>query len=276
MNEIKRLETTVRGQTISYLELGDGPRTLLLLHGITSDASNWLSTMPALAQRGWRVIAPDQLGFGQSSKPSVPVRPRTLSDMVAPLLDALGVDMVSIVGQSMGGHVAGLFAAQYPERVEALVLVNAGYGLALPEVKDPRDLGHAVTPGGLWALNPATRDDSRRLLEMVFHDQGLVTEELIDGFYADRLGKGDGAVIRSISESWARREDTLESAFTGLERRPVLVIQARQDKVAPYHLGRAIHEGIAGSRFVVLEDCGHAPPLEAPEVFNKTLTEFLV
>lgn len=275
MSAVTRREIQVLGQTISFLEAGSGEKAVLLLHGMTSDATNWAETLPALAAAGYDAIAPDHLGFGRSSKPNVPIKPRTLSDMIALLLDALKIGSTMLVGQSMGGHVAGLFAADCPERVSRLVLVNAGYGLALRDADNVRDLGHAKEPGGLWALNPATRCEARMLLEQVFHNPALVSEENVDVFFAQRLAAGDGWAIQSIAESWARREDMLDPVLDRLGSSPVLVVQSRHDQIAPLELGLRLHEGIPGSRLEILEDCGHAPPVEVPEVSNRVLIEFL-
>ncbi|EOH6072780.1 alpha/beta fold hydrolase [Burkholderia cenocepacia] len=275
MSAITRREIQILGQRVSFLEAGSGGKAVLLLHGMTSDAANWTETLPALAAIGYRAIAPDHLGFGQSSKPNVPIKPRTLADMISPLLDALGIGSTTLVGQSMGGHVAGLFAADFPERVSGLVLVNAGYGLALRDVGSVGDLGHAKEPGGLWALNPATRREARMLLEQVFHNQALVSEENVDAFFAQRLAVGDGWAIHSIAESWARREDMLDPVLGRLGRSPVLVVQARHDRVAPLELGLRLHDGIPGARLAILEDCGHAPPVEMPDAFNRVLVGFL-
>ncbi|WP_181969897.1 alpha/beta fold hydrolase [Paraburkholderia sp. DHOC27] len=275
MNTITRREIDVLGQRVSYLEAGSGERVVVLLHGMTSDATNWAETLPALASSGYRAIAPDHLGFGQSSKPNIPIKPRTLVDVIESLLDVLKIGSVTLVGQSMGGHVAGLFAADSPVPVNGLVLVNAGYGLALSETDDVRDLGHAKTRGGLWALNPATRREARALLAQVFHNQALVSDENVEAFFAARLGTGDGWAIQSIAESWARREDMLDPLLERLGRSAVLVVQSRHDQITPLELGLKIHDGIPGSQLAVLEDCGHAPPVEVPDVFNRVLIEFL-
>ncbi|PLZ01461.1 hypothetical protein CY652_15175 [Burkholderia sp. WAC0059] len=275
MGAITRREIQVMGQRISFLEAGKGAVVVLFLHGMTSDATNWNETLLALAALGYRAIAPDHLGFGQSSKPNVPIKPRTLSDMIGPMLKALEISSVVLVGQSMGGHVAGLFAAEFPASVDGLMLVNAGYGLALTEVNNVWDLGHADQPGGLWRLNPATRCESRLLLEAVFYDQRFVTDQVVDEFFAQRLAVRDGSAINSIAESWARREDMLDSILGRLGNSPVLIVQSRHDRVAPLQLGLRLHDGIPGSHFVVLEECGHAPPVEIPGMFNDLVIDFL-
>lgn len=167
------------------------------------------------------------------------------------MLIQLGWEKADIVAQSMGGHVAGLLTLDAPSKVGKLVLLNAGYCLALPEVADPLHLGHSQVAGGLKVLNPATRNEAAELLNMVFYDKkSFVTSEVIDAFFAQRLAVLDGWSIRSISESWARRENTIDDRLSGLGNHDVLVMQARHDEVAPLHLGIKIHEGIPGSKLI--------------------------
>ena len=97
----------------------------MLLHGKNFPASYWEPTIRFLTARGYRVIAPDQIGFGKSSKPAhYQYSFQQLASNTDAVLDAAGVTKVSVVGHSMGGMLATRFALMYPERVEKLVLVN--------------------------------------------------------------------------------------------------------------------------------------------------------
>jgi pimeloyl-ACP methyl ester carboxylesterase len=99
--------------------------TVLLLHGKNFPASYWEPTIRFLSARGYRVIAPDQIGFGKSSKPAhYQYSFQQLARNTDAVLDAAGVARVSVVGHSMGGMLATRYALMYPERVEKLVLVN--------------------------------------------------------------------------------------------------------------------------------------------------------
>src|SRR4030095_11943311 len=114
----------IDGDRIAYRAAGEGPG-LLLIHGLAGSAVTWRHVMPALAER-FRVVAPDLLGQGQSDKPrgeySMGAHANTLRD----LLDALGHERVTVVGQSLGGGGAPQFAYPFPERCERLVLVDSG------------------------------------------------------------------------------------------------------------------------------------------------------
>jgi pimeloyl-ACP methyl ester carboxylesterase len=98
---------------------------LLLVHGMAGSSETWRHVMPALAER-ITVLAPDLLGQGQSEKPRGDYSLGAHANLLRDLLDALGHERVTIVGQSLGGGVAMQFAYQFPERCERPVLVNSG------------------------------------------------------------------------------------------------------------------------------------------------------
>ena len=127
---VRFLELPSQNQTVkmAYMDVApDKPNghTIVLLHGKNFTAAYWEPTIRFLTGRGYRVIAPDQIGFGKSSKPAAyQYSFQQLAANTSAVLDAAGVTRVSVVGHSMGGMLATRFALMYPERVERLVLVN--------------------------------------------------------------------------------------------------------------------------------------------------------
>jgi pimeloyl-ACP methyl ester carboxylesterase len=112
-------------------------KTVLLLHGKNFSGAYWDSTANALTRQGYRVIMPDQIGFGKSSKPTtLQYSFQLLARNTKALLDTLKVDKVYILGHSMGGMLATRFTLMYPERVEKLILENP-IGLEDYKVKVP-------------------------------------------------------------------------------------------------------------------------------------------
>jgi pimeloyl-ACP methyl ester carboxylesterase len=100
-------------------------RTVGLLHGKNFSGAYWEPSIRALAAEGFRVVAPDQIGFGKSTKPAAfQFSFQVLADTTRALLDSLHIDRFTVVGHSMGGMLATRFALMFPERVEKLVLVN--------------------------------------------------------------------------------------------------------------------------------------------------------
>jgi pimeloyl-ACP methyl ester carboxylesterase len=127
---VRFLELPSQQQTVKLAYMDVAPaqpngHTVVLLHGKNFPASYWEPTIRFLSERGYRVIAPDQIGFGKSSKPAqYQYSFQQLAANTRAVLDAAGATRVSIVGHSMGGMLATRFALLYPERVEKLVLVN--------------------------------------------------------------------------------------------------------------------------------------------------------
>src|SRR5207247_2437827 len=122
---------TVFGAKIHYVEAGSGP-VVILLHGLGGDASNWAQTIGPLAEK-YRVIAPDQIGFGRSDKPFLSYRVGTLVDFLEGFYKEIKIERASLVGNSLGGWTAAAFTLAHPEKVDRLVLVDSA-GFALPKV----------------------------------------------------------------------------------------------------------------------------------------------
>jgi pimeloyl-ACP methyl ester carboxylesterase len=116
-------------------------KTIVLLHGKNFGADYWAGTLRALSAQGYRVIAPDQIGFGKSSKPEIRYSFAMLADNTVRLLDHLKVGRVAVVANSMGGMLGVHFARRNPERVSALVLENPlgleDYVLSIPPQQTP-------------------------------------------------------------------------------------------------------------------------------------------
>src|SRR5579884_2996638 len=110
-----------------YFEAGEGVPALLL-HGVgfTAGGDSWFLNIDPLAQRGLRIIAPDFVGWGMGDRLPIGYSFAYLVDFIRELQDALGLEKSHIVGHSMGGWLATLFAYESPERVDKLVLVAAG------------------------------------------------------------------------------------------------------------------------------------------------------
>ena len=115
-------------------------RTALLLHGRNFPSSYWQATIKALAADGYRVVVPDQIGFGKSSKPLSDLHFDALARNTAALLNSLDIETVDIVAHSMGGMLATRFARTYPARVERIVLAAPigleDYRLYVPPVHE--------------------------------------------------------------------------------------------------------------------------------------------
>ena len=109
----------VFGMKIHYLEAGSGP-VVILLHGLGGDGSNWAANIVPFSKK-YRVIVPDQIGFGRSDKPMINYRVGTLVDFLDGLMKELNVSRASLVGNSLGGWTAAAFALAHPDKVDRLI-----------------------------------------------------------------------------------------------------------------------------------------------------------
>jgi pimeloyl-ACP methyl ester carboxylesterase len=255
---------TVFGAKIHYLEAGSGP-AVILVHGLGGDASNWAPTIGPLAQK-YRVIVPDQIGFGKSDKPLINYRVGTLVDFMDGLYKELKIDRASLVGNSLGGWTVAAFALAHPEKVDRLVLVDAA-GFAVTGDLDPKILN---------GLNPSTRDAVKQLLPLVFYNppQMFTSDAGLDAFFARRVTTGDGYTIQRFIDSIMHGEDVLDKKL-GAIKQPTLIVWGREDGLTPLAMGERFKKEINGSQLFVIDKCGHVPQLEKVAEFNTALMKFL-
>lgn len=254
---------TVFGARIHYLEAGSGP-AVILLHGLGGSSANWAPNIAPLAQK-YRVLVPDQIGFGKSDKPMLNYRVATLVDFLDGFYRQVGVQKASLVGNSLGGFTAAAFALAHPEKVDKLVLVDAA-GFAVTGDLDPKILN---------GLNPSTRQQVKDLLSLVFYNtQQFSSDMAIDAFLASRVTAGDQYTIQRFIDSIAHGEDMLDGKL-GAIKHPTLIVWGREDGLTQLAMGQRFNKEIAGSRLFIIEKCGHVPQLEKPAEFNAGLMKFL-
>jgi pimeloyl-ACP methyl ester carboxylesterase len=260
---ISEKTATVYGVKIRYQEAGSGP-AVVLLHGLGADGSSWASTVAPLAAK-YRVIVPDQIGFGKSDKPFISYRVGTLVDFLNGLLKELKIERATLVGNSLGGFTAAAFALAYPEKVDKLVLVDAA-GYAVPKDTDPRTFN---------VLNPSTREGVKQVMSLVFYNkQMFANDAVVDAFYAKKMQTGDGYTVQQFIESILRGEDVLDGKLDKIKQ-PTLLVWGREDLLTPLALGERFNKDIKGSHLLILEKCGHVPQMEKAAEFNSALLKFL-
>jgi len=256
-------EAVVFGQKIQYTDAGSGP-VVVLLHGLGGDGANWAFNAPALAQK-FRVVVPDQIGFGSSDKPLINYRVATYVDFLDKFLQVLKVERASLVGNSMGGWVAAAYALKHPTKVERLVLVDAA-GFA-----PPKEFDLSILSG----LNPSTREQTKMLAGMVFFNPLFKSDAAVDAMLEQRISAGDGYTIQSLVESIHRGEDMLDGRLGGIKQ-PVLLVWGREDGLTPLaREGERFRKEIPQAQLVVFEQCGHVPQVEKAAEFNAAVLKFL-
>jgi pimeloyl-ACP methyl ester carboxylesterase len=263
--------------------------TVLLLHGKNFSGAYWADTIAPLVARGFRVLAPDQVGFGKSSKPThFQYSFHALASYTRDLLDALGIARAHVVGHSMGGMLATRFALQFAPRVERLVLVN---------------------PIGLedWSrVVPYTPIEQAYARELQ-NDRDKIREYMRQSYFAGQwqpayeplleptAGFTEGPDRERVAYSSALTADMIFTQpvvhdFARISQPTLLIIGTRDRTALGKHLvspelaqtlgdyerlGKAAAQAIPRARLAELPGVGHLPQVEAFAAYLEHLSSFL-
>lgn len=249
---------------------GSGP-PVLLLHGSGPGVSawaNWRLVLPALATEGFHVVAPDQLGFGATGRPAGGGygREAWTAHAIA-VLDALGLDRVHVVGNSMGGAIALSIAARRPELVERLVLMGTtGVALELPAGLDQ-----------VWSYTP-DRERMRALVELFAYDPAIATDELVELRYrqsADPDARSSyEAMFPAPRQRWID-DLALPDATLRTIAQPTLLVHGREDRVIPFAASLRAFELLPNAELHAFGHCGHWVQIERTSRFLAVVADFL-
>jgi non-heme chloroperoxidase len=250
------------GPTLRCGERTGGGEPLLLLHGYGDSGRSFEPIVPFLP-RGWRLLAPDQRGHGDSERPPAGYAIADLAADAAALLDAAGVaGAATVVGHSMGSLVAQQLALDHPERVARLVLVGATPRIGADAVRElEREVRELADP---------VPEDFVRAFQL-----STLRQPVPDAFLAQIVAESrklPARLWRALLEGFARFD---VCARLGEIACPTLVVWGAHDA----YFGRAEQErllaGIPGAVLEVYEDAGHDPHWEEPERFARDLVAFV-
>lgn len=262
-------------------------KTVVLLHGKNFGSDYWAGTLRTLSAQGYRVIAPDQIGFGKSSKPEIRYSFDMLASNTARLLDHLKVPRAAVVANSMGGMLGVHFARRYPERVSALVLENPlgleDYVLSIAPQKTPDlvKLEMAQTPASyrsfVRSYFPSSyRPEFERFVEQFArvqmsseyprfaHVSALTYQMIYDGPIYSELPKLAVPTLLAIGQ--------LDRTVFGRRFAPPEVVKPLGNYPV---LGKTAQQRIPGAKLVEFDGVGHVPHLDIPERFHATVLDFL-
>ncbi|MCB8887754.1 alpha/beta fold hydrolase [Vreelandella malpeensis] len=294
---VERFEFESQGQEMQMAYLDVAPqegsangRTIVLMHGKNFCAGTWEATIEALVDEGYRVIAPDQIGFCKSTKPEhYQFSFHQLAANTNALLDELETEVVTVIGHSMGGMLATRFALMYPERTEQLVMVNP-IGL-----EDWKALGvpYQSIDDGYASELETSAEGIRDYQRSTYYVDTWEPEydrwvEMLAGMYAGE----DGELV-----AW-NQALTSDMVFTqpvvyefGELEMPTLLLIGEQDNTAigkgrasedvqatlgRYdELGEKTAQAIPDATLVSFPELGHSPQIQAPERFHEALLEGL-
>jgi pimeloyl-ACP methyl ester carboxylesterase len=290
-HEVKRFALTSQRQDLSMAYMDVRPerpngKVAVLLHGKNFCGATWEGTIAELTKAGYRVIAPDQIGFCKSTKPgSYQFSFQQLASNTAGLLSSLDVEKAVVIGHSMGGMLAARFALMMPERVEKLVMV------------DPLGLEDWQAEGVPWLpIEKAYENERKTTFESIkgyqlkFYYNGQWKPEY-DRWVQMQAGLYAGPRAERVAWNSAQTSDMIFTQPIVHElpklRVPTVLVVGGKDRTAPganraapevaarlgrYDLlGRATVSRIPNAILIDFPELGHSPQVEAPDRFHAAL-----
>ncbi len=258
----------------THYELAGPPdaQAVVLIHGFSVPYYIWDPTFAALAEAGFRALRYDLYGRGFSDRPDAEYNADLYDRQLQELLDALDIRApADVVGLSMGGPIAIHFANRHPERVRRIVLVDpAGFPL-----KQPLAAGLIrISPLGEWLMD---RFGEQILVKSLVKDmkyperfpdyaERYRAQTRYAGFRRALLSTMRSGMLTSAAEAYRR---------VGEQGKPVLLLWGREDHTVPFALSERVWAAIPHAEFHAIDEAGHVPHLERPEVVNPILVEFL-
>ncbi len=266
----------IDGIRVHYQDFGKETNPpVVMIHGFTASNFIWSDVTKPIASNGFRVIAPDLIGYGFSDKPrkfeyTIDAQAR----MITRLLDALGIEKAILVGSSYGAATAMTIALDNPDRVERLVLVDA---VINDHIKNQALLRMARAPIVGDLLSPVILDSHalmRWRMKKVYHSSNkylISDDERMEAHHRPlRSANTHRAVIKTLRHWHADRIERDAHRIT----QPTLLIWGENDLDTPLEHGRILHQLIPQSHLVVFKNCGHVPQEEFPCEFAELVVDF--
>jgi len=245
---------TKKEKKFSFIEAGEG-HPLVLLHGLMGGLSNFEKTVNFFCERGYKVFVPVLPIY---DLPVLNTNLTTIAKYVAKFIEEKVTEPVTIVGNSMGGHIGLILTLARPELVKNLVLTGSSglyertFGDSFPRKSD--------------------KEYIRKKTQEVFFDPAVATPELVDEVFSvvnDRM-KGIKTVMLARSAIKHNMLHDLPKIKT-----PVCLIWGRQDNVTPPEVAVDMDKSLPNSSLYWIENCGHAAMMEKPDDFNEILYQWL-
>ncbi len=290
--ELKKVNLS-SGETIAYREAGLGNKTLLLIHGNMSSSKHWDIFIDEIKDK-YKIFAVDMRGFGESSYKN-PIN--SLNDFakdIEEFLNIMNIESCAAIGWSTGGGVSLELAANCPDKIEKVVLIESVGVKGYPIYKKDKDGNPTsellktkeeiaedpiqVKPV-LDALASRNKEYYRMLWNMVIYTHNKPNDELYDEYLEDMMTQRN---LVDVDYSLAHFNMTNESNGVNegtdrckLVKAPVLILQGDRDFVVPMYMAEDTNKHIKNSKIVILNNSGHSPMIDCMDNLLKEINKFI-
>jgi len=255
----------INGVNTHFTRQGAGEE-LLLIHGFASSTYTWRKVVDSLA-KDFEVNAIDLPGFGLSQGLNTTPTVDAYVDFINDFMQTLCLDDAVFMGNSFGGEISWRLALKYPQRVRALILVDAaGYPHESPAIFK---LLRAPLLGEMIA-GVNTKWIVRKNLQQVFVNDDLVTDAVVDNYYYRLLKEGARETVLARARM---NSDTLYKTLPQIQQ-PTLIIWGENDSWIPAESARRFAADIPNAQLAILPNCGHVPQEEKPKEVAPLLRDF--
>jgi pimeloyl-ACP methyl ester carboxylesterase len=248
-------QLVVHDLLLTYYQVGEIPseKILLFLHGWRSNSTLWFQLFPALKEAGYSILALDFPGFGKSQMPKQALFLQNYVDIVAEFMHKLGINKAAVIGHSHGGRVAIKLAAEQPERIEKLVLVDSsGIKTETMQKSMKKTVSKTLKP----LFKPSFMQPLRRkVYQLMGAEDYVATPELTQTF------------VNIINEDLKPQLAHIKS--------DTLLLWGKEDKDTPIQDAEIMKASIPHATLIALEEAGHYSFLDKKEEFEQALLDFL-
>ncbi|GAB4406887.1 MAG: alpha/beta hydrolase [Microscillaceae bacterium] len=268
------------GPEVAYVEVGQGPTTLVFIHGLGSYLAAWQPNLDSL-QKDFRCLALDLPGYGQSSKQDYPYSMAFFAQAVRELMEAKSISKAVLVGHSMGGQIALTLALQAPEKVEKIILL-APAGLETFTEAQAQLMQNFTSPEQIEGSSDAKIQEN---LEKNFFEMPEAAQFMIKDRQSQRYAADFKAYTRAVSASVKAMLEGPVFDKLGQIQAPTLLIFGQEDALIPNKffnpqlstekVGRMGQEKIPNARLEMIPQAGHFVNFEKATAVNALIRGFL-
>ena len=248
------IELLKKEDKFQFIETTEGKEVILLLHGLLGALSNFEGIIEGFKDR-YNVVVPI---LPIMEMPLKSLGLNGLVKYIEEFVELKGYTKINVMGNSLGGHLAQLYTLANPEKVNSLILTGSS-GLF------ENAMGNTFPKRGNFEF-------IKKKAQSVFYDPAIATDELINEVYETVNDRSKAIRIVVTAKSAVR--NNLEGKIDKIKA-PTLLVWGKQDDITPPFVAEKFNELIPNTRLEFVDNCGHAPMMERPQVFNEIMSDFL-